>query len=109
MASNEVSREAKAPMIFHCRMIPPRPDFAFTMTEEERSLMNAHADYLRGQLRAGTMMLAGPVADPAGPWGLLILRVGSEAEARAVTDGDPVVRSGRGFRYEILPMMSAIM
>ncbi|TIQ27597.1 MAG: ATPase [Mesorhizobium sp.] len=100
---------ARPPSVFHCRMIPPRPDFAFTMTEEERALMNAHADYLRGQLRAGTMMLAGPVADPAGPWGLLILRVGSEAEARAVTDGDPTVRSGRGFRYEILPMMSTIM
>ncbi|MDG4883088.1 SRPBCC domain-containing protein [Mesorhizobium sp. WSM4884] len=97
---------AKPPSVFHCRMIPPRPDFAFTMTEEERALMNAHADYLRGQLRAGTMMLAGPIADP---WGLLILRVGSEAEARAVTDGDPTVRSGRGFRYEILPMMSTIM
>ncbi|MDX8515023.1 YciI family protein [Mesorhizobium captivum] len=71
--------------------------------------MNAHADYLRGLLHDGTMMLAGPVADPAGPWGLLILRVGSEAEAEAVTDGDPVARSGRGFRYEILPMLSTIM
>ncbi|OHV89604.1 hypothetical protein ORS3428_14625 [Mesorhizobium sp. ORS 3428] len=79
------------------------------MTQEERAVMNAHADYLRGQLRAGTMMLAGPVADPAGPWGLLILRAGTEAEAKAVTDADPTVRSGRGFRYEILPMMSTIM
>ncbi|RWD65663.1 MAG: ATPase [Mesorhizobium sp.] len=100
---------SKPPSVFHCRLIPPRPDFAFTLTEEERALMNAHADFLRDQLRAGTMMIAGPVADPAGPWGLLILRVGSEAEARAVTDSDPVARSGRGFRYEILPMMSTIM
>ncbi|MDX8492327.1 SRPBCC domain-containing protein [Mesorhizobium sp. VK22B] len=100
---------AKPMSVFHCRMIPPRPDFAFTLTEEERALMNAHADYLRGLLHDGTMMLAGPVADPAGPWGLLILRVGSEAEAEAVTDGDPVARSGRGFRYEILPMLSTIM
>ncbi|TIX21521.1 MAG: ATPase, partial [Mesorhizobium sp.] len=43
------------------------------------------------------------------PWGLLILRAGSEAEARAVTDADPVARSGRGFRYEILPLLSVIM
>jgi uncharacterized protein YciI len=71
--------------------------------------MGQHADYLRGRLRDGTMIMAGPVADPAGPWGLLILRVGSEAEARAVTDADPVSRSGRGFRYEILPMISVIM
>ncbi|TIS44395.1 SRPBCC domain-containing protein [Mesorhizobium sp.] len=100
---------AKARTVFHCRLIPPRPDFAFTLTEEERVLMNAHADYLRGLLQDGMMMLAGPVADPAGPWGLLILRVRGEAEARAVTDGDPVSRSGRGFRYEILPMLSTIM
>ena len=100
--------ETKVPKIFHCRLIPPRPDFAFTMTEE-RELMGRHADYLRGKLREGTMILAGPVADPAGPWGLLILRVGSEAEARAVTDGDPVSSSGRGFHYEILPMISVIL
>ncbi|ESZ63886.1 hypothetical protein X727_28860 [Mesorhizobium sp. L103C119B0] len=71
--------------------------------------MGRHADYLRGKLAEGAMILAGPVADPAGPWGLLILRVGSEAEARAVTDGDPVSSSGRGFRYEILPLISAIL
>ncbi|WP_245433321.1 SRPBCC domain-containing protein [Mesorhizobium sp. WSM3866] len=100
---------ARSPSVFHCRLIPPRPDFALTLTEEERALMNAHADYLRGLLREGRMMIAGPVADPAGPWGLLILQVGTEAEARAVTEGDPVARSGRGFRYEILPMMGTIM
>src|ERR1700754_1537516 len=109
MAQNDGVAETKAPKIFHCRLIPPRPDFAFTMTEDERELMGRHADYLRGKLREGTMILAGPVADPAGPWGLLILRAGSEAEARAITDGDPVAKSGRGFRYEILPMISTIM
>jgi len=79
------------------------------MTDEERELMSRHADYLRAKLCAGTMILAGPVADPAGPWGLLILRAGSEAEAKAVTDGDPVAKSGRGFCYEILSMISTIM
>ncbi|TIV21940.1 MAG: hypothetical protein E5V74_09030 [Mesorhizobium sp.] len=109
MANSEAPREATASKIFHCRLIPPRPDFALTMMEEERTLMGRHADYLREKLREGIMIMAGPVADPAGPWGLLILRAGSEAEARAVTDGDPVARSGRGFRYEILPLLSVIM
>lgn len=107
MASND--GPPTVPLIFHCRLIPPRPDFAFTMTEEERELMGRHADYLRRKLREGTMIVAGPVADPAGPWGLLVLRVGSEAEARAVIDDDPVSRSGRGFHYEILPLISAII
>lgn len=105
MASSEAPREAMASKIFHCRLIPPRPDFALTMSEEERALMGRHADYLREKLREGIMIMAGPVADPAGPWGLLILRAGSEA----VTDADPVARSGRGFRYEILPLLSVIM
>ena len=48
--------ETKAPKIFHCRLIPPRPDFAFTMTEEERELMGRHADYLRDRLAEGTMV-----------------------------------------------------
>ncbi|TPL00197.1 MULTISPECIES: YciI family protein [unclassified Mesorhizobium] len=109
MASNEAPGEAAASKIFHCRLIPPWPDFAFTVTEEEKVLMGRHADYLREKLREGVMIMAGPVADPAGPWGLLILRAGSEAEARPVTDGDPVSRSGLGFRYEILPMLSVIM
>ncbi|WP_434722285.1 YciI family protein [Mesorhizobium sp. RIZ17] len=109
MASSEAPREARALKIFHCRLIPPRPDFAFTMTEEERALMGRHADYLREKLREGIMIMAGPVADPAGPWGLLILRAGSEAEARVVTDGDPVSSWGCGFRYEVLPMISVIM
>lgn len=109
MAGSETPREATRSIIFHCRLIPPRPDFAFTMTEEERALMGRHADFLREKLREGVVIMAGPVADPAGPWGLLILRAGSEAEARAVTDGDPVARSGRGFRYEILQLLSVIM
>lgn len=109
MASSEASREATTTKIFHCRLIPPRPDFALTMSEEERALMGRHADYLREKFREGIMIMAGPVADPAGPWGLLILRAGSEAEARAVTDSDPVAKSGRGFRYEILPLLSVIM
>ncbi|MBZ9763290.1 SRPBCC domain-containing protein [Mesorhizobium sp. CA8] len=100
---------AKPLSVFHCRLIPPRPDFAFTLTEEERALMAAHADYLRGKLNEGAVILFGPVADPAGPWGLGIVRARDEAEVKALTDADPTVRSGRGFRYEILPMMSTIM
>jgi hypothetical protein len=37
------------------------------------------------------------------------LRAGDEAEVKALTDGDPTVRSGLGFRYEFLPMISAVI
>ncbi|TIX28092.1 MAG: hypothetical protein E5V37_23775, partial [Mesorhizobium sp.] len=62
MANSEAPHEATASTIFHCRLIPPRPDFALTMTEEERALMGRHADYLREKLREGIMIMAGPVA-----------------------------------------------
>jgi uncharacterized protein YciI len=94
--------------VFHCRLIPPRPDFAFTMSESEKTIMAEHADYLRGLIAAGKGILFGPVADPAGPWGLGIIRAESEEAARVLTDADPTIRSGRGFRYEILPMLSTL-
>ena len=59
----------KAPSLFHCRLIPPRPDFAFTMSDDEKALMKQHSDYLRGRLGEGGVVLFGPVADPAGPVG----------------------------------------
>lgn len=99
----------KPQSVFHCRLIPPRPDFAFTLTDAEKALMKQHSDYLRGKLGEGGVILFGPVADPAGPWGLGIVRANDEAAVRALTDADPTVRSGLGFRYEILPMMTAVM
>ncbi|WP_214474865.1 SRPBCC domain-containing protein [Mesorhizobium sp. dw_380] len=95
--------------VFHCRLIPPRPDFAFTLTDAEKALMKQHSDYLRGKLGEGGVILFGPVADPAGPWGLGIVRADDEAAVRELTEADPAVRSGLGFRYEILPMMTVVM
>ena len=49
MASSEAPREAATTRIFHCRLIPPRPDFAFTMTDEERELARTSALMHRGR------------------------------------------------------------
>jgi len=54
------------------------------------------------------VIVFGPVADPKGGWGLGVVRARDEAEVAAFEAGDPVVRSGRGFRYEVLPMVSAV-
>jgi uncharacterized protein YndB with AHSA1/START domain len=99
---------ASAQRVFLCRLIPPRPDFAFTMSEAEKAVMAAHADFLRGLLRDGRGLIFGPVADPAGPWGLGLIRAESEEAARALTDADPTSRSGLGFHWEILPMLSTL-
>jgi uncharacterized protein YciI len=99
----------KAPLFFVCRLQPPRPDFPQSMTEEEGKVMREHAAYWATHLEKGTVIVVGPVADPAGVWGLGVVRVGSEDEVRAFTAADPAIVSGLGFRYEILPMLRAMV
>jgi hypothetical protein len=42
-------------------------------------------------------------------WGLGVVKATDEAEAMAITDADPVIKSGLGLRYEVMPMLSAIL
>ena len=95
---NETSR------FFLCRLIPPRRDFARTMSDAERGVMQNHVAYWTGHLNTGTAIVFGPVADPAGDWGVGIIAVEDEDAVRALEAADPAIRSGLGFRYEILPM-----
>ncbi|HSN25429.1 MAG TPA: SRPBCC domain-containing protein, partial [Kofleriaceae bacterium] len=89
---------------FLLRLIAPRPTFAQDMNADERAVMQEHAAYLAGRLAAGAVLAFGPVLDPAGAWGMGLVRATDEAEARALTAADPVIVSNRGFRYEILPI-----
>jgi uncharacterized protein YndB with AHSA1/START domain/uncharacterized protein YciI len=89
---------------FLVRLVPPRPTFLVDMTPEEGAVMQAHGAYWAGKLAAGVVVAFGPVADPEGVWGVGILRAKDEAEVKVFEAGDPVIRSERGFRYEILPM-----
>lgn len=90
------------------RLIAPRPTFAFDMSPEEREIMFAHLGYWKEQLALGNVVVFGPVADPAGPWGLGVVRAADEATVQAFERGDPAIRSERGFRYERLPMLNAV-
>jgi len=93
---------------FFCRLLPPRPSFASDMTPEERAMMQEHLVYWTGHLQEGRAIVFGPVADPAGPWGLGVVRVADEAAMNALAEGDPAIRGGRGLRYEILPLIRAV-
>jgi hypothetical protein len=53
---------------------------------------NLHAAHLEELDKAGKLVLAGPVPERAG--GLIVLRTGSLAEARAIAEEDPMVRGG---------------
>jgi uncharacterized protein len=85
------------------RLIPPRPTFPHDITAEEKRLMDEHALYFRQQFEAGKVLLYGPVLAAGGAFGLGILEVDSEQEARQFAEGDPSVRAGLN-RFEIHPM-----
>ncbi len=93
---------------FFCRLIAPRPTFPFDMTDDERAMMGAHSAYWSAELAAGNVVVFGPVLDPKGPWGLGVIRAVDEAAARAFESKDPAIASGRGFSYEMVPMMTAV-
>jgi len=94
---------------FLCRLLPPRPTFPADMTAEEARLMQDHAAYWQRAADKGEAVIVGPVLDPAGVWGLAIVEVSDPAAASALTEFDPLIRSGRGFRYDIHPIPQAIL
>jgi uncharacterized protein YciI len=93
---------------FLFRLLPPRPDFAFTMSEEERQAMLAHVEYWTGLAKAGSVAAFGPVADHAGPYGIGIVLAHDLAAAEALRDQDPVMTRLPGFRTEIMTMVQLV-
>jgi len=84
----------------------PRPTFAIDMTEDERAVMTRHAAYWTEQARIGVAVVFGPVADPAGVYGIGVYRVDDEAHMRRLLDGDPA----KGLlEYEAFPMPRAVV
>ena len=89
---------------FFCKLNAPRPTFGQDMTPDEGRLMQEHAVYWRDWMAQGKVVTFGVVGDPAGVFGIGVIEVDDDAEARRLTDGDPVIRAGRGFRYDVHPM-----
>lgn len=89
------------------KLIPPRPTFPHDMTDQEKVLMDLHSAYCKQQFEAGKLVLYGPVMAPAGAFGLAILEVADESEARQFGESDPSVRGGLN-RWELYPMQVAI-
>jgi uncharacterized protein YndB with AHSA1/START domain len=98
-----------APRYFYCRLIPPRTTFGQTMSESEKQIMQRHVAYWTKQAELGVAIVFGPVADPAGGWGVAILRARGAEEVAALQRNDPAFLSGLGFRYETLPMPRAVV
>ncbi len=89
---------------FVFRLIPLRPSFSADMSAAERATMAEHVAYSTKLAQAGQVLAFGPVADPAGPYGIGIIVADDLAAAEALRDGDPAMRSPHGFRTEIALM-----
>ena len=55
---------------FVLRLIAPRPNFAETLTDSERAIMNSHAAHWSPYLERGDMVVFGPVLTDTDPTAL---------------------------------------
>ena len=94
---------------FFLRLLPPRPTFPHDGTGQEMAAMKRHVEYWHRHALAGSAIVVGPVFEGEGAFGMAIVEVEDQAAAQALADGDPVIASGFGFRFDILPMPSIIL
>jgi len=95
-------------LYFFSKLIPPRPSFPFDMSDGERTLMEEHGAYWSRIAAEGRAIVFGPVADPNGLFGMLVLEVEKKEDVQRLIAGDPVNQSGLDFKFETYPMLSAI-
>ncbi len=93
---------------FFSKLLPPRSTFPADMTPVEAKFMKEHADYWRALVAKDRAIVLGPVMDPAGAYGIGVIRAEDEAQARAMVDDDPVIKAQLGFRVDLYPMGGAI-
>jgi uncharacterized protein len=90
---------------FTLYLLPSRPDFAFTMTDEEKAIMHQHVSYWMDKMNKGQVVAFGPVMDPKGPYGLGIVSAENEEEIKDFIDKDPASRLNK---YEYFPMQAIV-
>lgn len=92
--STSAAGRQPAAKTYFVRIIPPRPSFAANMTPEESRLMKAHYAYWSAEFARGVCLFGGPVLDPKGAYGVLVVRAAMQDEATAIAAADPSVKSG---------------
>jgi uncharacterized protein len=90
---------------FALYLLPSRPDFAQTMSAEERGIMMKHVAYWTELMNKGKVVVFGPVSQPDKVYGLGIVVVDSEEEVKEFIANDPATEINR---YEYFPMKAIV-
>jgi len=87
---------------FAVKLLPPRPDFAQTMTHDEKSIMYQHMVYWKSYMDKGMVHAFGPVLDPNGVYGFGIVSVNNEEELKEFINNDPSLSINKAEYYPML-------
>ena len=96
-------------MYYFCRLVPPRPDFAKTLSADEAAMMKQHAAYWHDMMSRGLVEVFGLVGDPQGFFGIGVLSLADGVDPLTLTSADPAILANRGLRYDVHPMVSAVV
>jgi hypothetical protein len=91
---------------FFFKLHPPRASFPGDITAEEQAVIAEHVAYWEAEL-GRSVLTFGPVMAPDGVFGMGVVSLPDEAAAQSCAAQDPVISSGRGFRYDVFPMQAA--
>jgi hypothetical protein len=92
--------------VFVLRLKAPRPNFAQTLTDEEREIMARHGAHWRPYLDRGDMVAFGPVLTDDDSYGLAVVETADEQALREFAAEDRVVTTGTS-SFEIGRMADA--
>ena len=90
---------------FVLHLLPSRPDFAQTMSDDETAIMMEHIGYWTEKMNLGKVLVFGPVLDPRAVYGLGIVAVDSEQEVEEFIANDP---AGKINKYEYFPLRAMV-
>jgi uncharacterized protein YciI len=86
---------------------PTREEMPFEPTDEELRIISDHYEYLVRLRDEGKLVVAGPSIVVGDTFGIGVLAVDGEDEARAIIAADPAVGSG-AMTAEIRPLRIAV-
>lgn len=90
------------------KLTPPRPTFAEDMTPTEAAAMEEHFAYWQDLLQGGSVVVYGPVDDPAGTYGIAIVDAPDAAQVETIGRSDPAVIHGVG-TFQVFAMPASVV